>query len=38
MAMALSFANLSACGIPSLMKTAFKFSKLDRHTSCDTLA
>ena len=29
--MALSFARRSACGIPSLMNTAFRFSRLDRH-------
>ena len=37
MAMALSFARRSVCGIPSLMNTAFRFSRLDRHTSCETL-
>ena len=31
MAMALSFASRSDCDIPSLMNTAFRFSKFDRH-------
>ena len=37
-AIAFNFSILSVASIPSFIKTAFKFSRFDKHTNCDISA